>query len=282
MGDIPDTNTDYYEGGDSYEWPEIDNDCTYYWIEVDDSKVVPSEYPCPPGFVCGDVEATHSILVKDCGGITFHTERAGTANCPNEGGEVVVLNPNKPCPGDPVPYPRIASQDPDASGLFGGVFSDQYRTYDGVKKKIHAGTNIKTYQNQPIFSMFNGRVTWISDGLGDLGNYVQITTKLNGTECTILYGHLGTGGLPNLGDEVRAGDLIGYSDKNSENLAVAMEEGAEQHVHIEKWVGPYVWNKNYPHNLSLSRPNHVDPLDYFATEFDQNLNPINDCYVSTN
>ena len=149
----------------------------------------------------------------------------------------------KPCPGDPVPNPKIAPQK-GASGIKSGLFGCN-RFYSksicgGVKgSKKHAGIDIKSNYGDPIYATHDGTsrlVTQFKKGkVVGAGHYVEITSVINGSTVKILYFHLQKENRKS--GSVKAGDIIGYQG-DSGNLKNGIAQGyAESHVHIKMKIG---------------------------------------------
>jgi len=198
----------------------------------------------------------------------------GTVDCPTcptggDGGVGVNLGSKPPCPGDPVPNPQIASS--GSSGKKGGTFGctrvDPASSCGGVKGgKNHNGLDIKSNVNEKAFAMYGGTISSIRDTFSpgeykedSYGNFIVITTVINGITYNIKYNHLNSVSVIK-GQTIKGGDVIGLSGKtgNAGNLNVT------PHIHIQ------VYNSDWTKSLN--------PEDFLFTKFDSNYNPIpNNC-----
>ncbi len=249
--------------------------CDWEWIDFETTS--DGIWYDANGILTVGVSAKKSILSWECGFEQSSSVVSGSDPC-NPKDEIAVIDPNKPCPGDPVKNPEIAAQPEKASGKPGGLFSDKFRKESingALVSKIHAGLDVKANPGDPIYSMTSGTVTFIDRiGKGKLGHYVTVTFLLNGESHSVLYAHLQAQNLPKVNEKINTGDIIGISG-NSGNIVGSK---GEHHVHIELWKGAYTWNKNEKRNLKRSRPNHLDPRIIMGTKFDENLEPIkNNC-----
>lgn len=93
------------------------------------------------------------------------------------------------------------------------------------------------------------------------GNYVIITTIVDGNTYNIKYNHLNTVSV-SAGQPISAGDIIGLTG-NTGN-ANPPKSKVTPHIHLQ------VYNSNWSQSL--------DPADFLNTKFDSNYNTINyDC-----
>ena len=218
---------------------------------------------CPPGMIKDDngncVEPCPSGYVKDKDG-----------NCKK-----------KPCEGNPVEDVEIASQDPDKSGILGGMFGCNRIggscIGSGNRNKLHNGIDILNDEGEPIYSMYDGFVYNTPYQKGGAGYMVQIQSTLaNGEVIIHTYFHLQESGRVQASTDpknyVEAGQIIGYQGRSG-NLAGAIEKDiVESHVHIEtrSHDGSSSWD--YDDNYEA-----VDPRDYLETTIDDSGNTTDDC-----
>ena len=176
----------------------------------------------------------------------------------------------KPCAGDPVINPEIVSS--GSSGKKGGTFGctrTANATCGGVSgKKNHNGLDIKANVNENAFAMYSGTISSIRNTFSpgqykksSYGNFVIITTVINGSTYNIKYNHLNSVSVTQ-GQTINAGDIIGLSG-NTGN-ANPPTGTVIPHIHLQ------VFNSNWSQSL--------DPEDILTTKFDSNYNPIsNNC-----
>lgn len=174
----------------------------------------------------------------------------------------------KPCKGDPVEQLEIVSS--GSSGKSGGTFgctrTNKNDTCEGVKgKKHHDGVDIKSDLNSNVFSMHDGKVTLLRNTFSpgeytnrSYGNYVVVTSEINGVTFNIKYNHLNQVYVK-VGDEIKAGQIIGLSG-NTGN-ANPPNSNVTPHVHIQ------VYNSDWTRR--------INPLGLMNTKFDSNFNSIN-------
>jgi len=176
----------------------------------------------------------------------------------------------KPCVGNPVANVEIPS--PGKSGKKGGTFGctrkDSRETCGGIKgDRKHSGLDIKAEVNTNTFSMYDGKVSDIRNSFspgqykkGSLGNYIQVTTIINGETVFIKYNHLNQVNVKK-GDIIKAGDVIGLNG-NTGN-ANPLQGSVIPHIHLQ------VFNTQWE---------SINPLDFITTKFDNEFNPIHsDC-----
>ena len=106
----------------------------------------------------------------------------------------------KPCEGDPVLNPEIASS--GLSGKRGGTYGctrvDSNTSCEGrAGEKNHDGLDIKADINSNLFNMYAGAVTDIRNSFSpgqykyiSLGNFVVVRSVINGVTYNIKYNHL--------------------------------------------------------------------------------------------
>ena len=175
----------------------------------------------------------------------------------------------KPCKGDPVANIEIA---PSKLGKKGGTFGCTRKawkeTCGGVKgDKNHDGLDIKAEVNTNTFSMYDGKVADIRDRFSpgehkenSYGNFILVTTRINGETVFIKYNHLNEVHVK-IGDRIKAGDIIGLNG-NTGN-ANPPNDNVTPHIHLQ------VFNTKWE---------SINPLDFLTTKFDNQFNPIsNDC-----
>jgi murein DD-endopeptidase MepM/ murein hydrolase activator NlpD len=179
--------------------------------------------------------------------------------------EVVI----KPCAGDPVANPEIVSS--GSSGKKGGTFGctrTANTSCGGVYgKKNHDGLDIKAGVNKSVFAMYSGTISSIRNTFSpgeykkdSYGNFVVITTIINGVTRNIKYNHLNNVSVTQ--GPINVGDIIGLTgNTGNANPPVGT---VIPHIHLQ------VFNSNWSQSL--------DPEDYLKTKFDSNYNPVsNNC-----
>jgi len=193
-------------------------------------------------------------------------------NDPIHGCSIDSLPPttSKPCPGNPVKNPEIVSS--GASGKKGGTFGctrADNTTCGGVYgRKKHDGLDIKADVNENAFAMYSGTISSIRNTFSpgeykkdSYGNFVVITTVINGITYNIKYNHLNSVSVVK-GQTIKVGDIIGLTgntgNANPPNSKVI------PHIHLQ------VFNSNWSQSLN--------PEIYLQTKFDSNYNAIsNNC-----
>jgi hypothetical protein len=147
---------------------------------------------------------------------------------PGSGG---TINPrpltSKPCPGDPINNPRIASS--GNSGTYGGMFGCTRQggidCNNGIYNVYHGGMDIYSPVNSPLYAISSGKVTY-KGYLGSLGLCVQITS--DDGKLSVTYGHLNSCNLA-VGRLVNIGDQLGLTGKTGN----ANSPEIIPHVHIQ-------------------------------------------------
>ena len=174
----------------------------------------------------------------------------------------------KPCVGDPVANVEIApSKLGKKGGTFGCTRKAEEETCGGVKgDKYHSGLDIKAEVNTNTFSMYDGKVSDIRNSFSpggskseSYGNYILVTTIINGETVFIKYNHLNKVNVK-IGDRIKAGDVIGL---NGNTGNAAKDDDIIPHIHLQ------VFNTQWE---------SINPLDFLTTKFDNEFNPIShDC-----
>ena len=175
----------------------------------------------------------------------------------------------KPCVGNPVANVEIApSKLGKKGGTFGCTRKDYTQTCGGVRgNKKHDGLDVKAAINTNTFSMYDGKVSDIRNSFapgeyqfGSYGNFILVTTKINGETVFIKYNHLNEAHVKK-GDIIKAGDIIGLNG-NTGN-ANPPDDKIEPHIHLQ------VFNTKW---------GSLNPFNFITTKFDNQFNPIsNDC-----
>jgi murein DD-endopeptidase MepM/ murein hydrolase activator NlpD len=176
-----------------------------------------------------------------------------------------IIEPKKPCPGDPVPNPKIVSS--GASGKQGGTFGCTRQGGDNCQPpfdKRHDGMDIEAIPGSNTFAMYSGRVTNIRNTFSpgqylrnSYGNYVIIRFVSGSNTFSLKYNHLNQVDVEE-GQSVNTGDVIGTAG----NTGNAASSGVTPHIHLQ------VFNSSWE---------SIDPSDFLTTKFDNNYNPISNC-----
>ncbi len=225
---------------------------------------------CPEGYVFNPTTEQCDPICTT-GGKVYNTSTE-TCECPE--GTVEDREGNcvaKPCEGDPVRNPEIVSS--GTSGKKGGTFGctrkQSNKICAGIRgDKKHNGLDINAPINQNAFAMYSGTISSIRNTFSpgqykkdSYGNYVIITTIVDGNTYNIKYNHLNTVSV-SAGQPISAGDIIGLTG-NTGN-ANPPKSKVTPHIHLQ------VYNSNWSQSL--------DPADFLNTKFDSNYNTINyDC-----
>jgi len=90
-----------------------------------------------------------------------------------------------------------------------------------------------------------------------MGNYIQISSTINGKSVIFKYNHL-NGLNVKVGDQVSGGFIIGLTGTTG-NVSAAVTP----HVHIQA--------------QQTSNWECLNPKDYLSTKFDKNQNAVNNC-----
>ena len=179
-----------------------------------------------------------------------------------------------PCPGDILPDMEIA---PTVKGsIDGGRFGTDNRTDDYGRKKAHKGLDISAPVGTPFVAMHSGKVVFagynpvpstaipertcwvdIKDGVckKGFGNFVQVTSTVNGQSVAISYGHLSQIDV-RVGQTIEQGSVIGLSGITGN---ASSEAKINPHVHIEVYDTKDGWKA-------------IDPEPFLNTQFDANGN----------
>ena len=134
---------------------------------------------------------------------------------------------NKPCAGDPIKDPSIATSGASGQtgGMYGCVRQGGSNCSDGIYNKRHGGIDIYAPENSDLYSISAGKVTYVGY-ITDLGNCIQVTSSDNST--SILYAHLNSQSMKN-GDIVKIGGKLGLTGKTGN----ASDPSIIPHVHIQ-------------------------------------------------
>jgi hypothetical protein len=212
-------------------------------------------------------EITYSYVDWYVNGEFDHTQYIGSENTilnqyeqcygnlpPDEGSGGYSPPSDVPCLGDPVRNPNICptSSGSIKGGLFGCVRTTQNpNCSSGIYNTTHSGVDIKAPVGSNIYSMYPGTVKGNYYEENGLGYYTVISSEINGAIVDIYYGHLNYAVLEP-GSMVVNNTIIGIAGQSGN------AGGTIPHVHIKvKRFG-----------------NTIDPLPYFATEFDPNTGSV--------
>lgn len=160
--------------------------------------------------------------------------------------------------------PEIASS--GVSGKNGGRFG--LTRVDKFGNSIrHDGLDIASPVGSNLFAMYGGIVSDIRTSFStgeyvedSFGNYVQITSQVNGRTIVFKYNHLQNVSVDK-GQNISQGKIIGTTGRTG-NAA-----GAEvnPHVHITRW------------DISSSEWTLTDPEKYISAEYDSDGNLQSNC-----
>ena len=219
---------------------------------------------CPNGYVLNSTTNECESICKQ-EGRTYNTI---TEKCDCPLGQVEDKDGNcvkKPCKGDPVANVEIApSKLGKKGGTFGCTRKELTETCGGVRgNKKHDGLDVKAAVNTNTFSMYDGKVSDIRNSFspgeykdGSYGNYILVTTKINGETVYIKYNHLNEVHVKK-GDIIKAGDIIGLNG-NTGN-ANPPDDKIVPHIHLQ------VFNTKW---------GSLNPFNFLTTKFDNQFNPI--------
>ncbi len=213
-------------GGGGEGLPTVNTDdttftyCISYWVDFDDDE------SC--GMGC--VTASRSILITECFDVSYSSSDSDP--CDNSG-EVAVIDPNKPCPGDPLPNMEIASS--GASGKKGGTFG--YTRSKGTQ--FHDGVDLMASPGTVFNSILPGKVIYIENTFkrntyqrNSYGNYIVVRSTLSdGTIIDISYNHLNNT-FVSLGDTVNSQTTLGTTGLTGN----ASSENTNGHLHVKARV----------------------------------------------
>ena len=174
----------------------------------------------------------------------------------------------KPCPGNPVKDPEIASS--GVSGKKGGTYGctrvNAHSSCHGVRGlQFHNGIDIKAAPNSKVYSMYSGKVVSIRNSFApgqyeknSFGNFVVVRSTINGQTVYIKFNHLNSVSVSK--DQViSAGDILGLSGTTGNAGDHPGAKPIMPHIHIE------VFDSSW-HTLN--------PQPYLTTKFDANYNAI--------
>tara|TARA_R110000823_G_scaffold315678_2_gene449449 strand:- start:15578 stop:16864 length:1287 start_codon:yes stop_codon:yes gene_type:complete len=232
-------------GGGDYVPPNIDDNpdmgfyyCYAYWIDFDYSG------PCD-ATVCG----RQSILVTVCE--DFQMSAAGSDPCDEGIDEVAIIDPEGPCPGDPLKTMKVASSggSKERGGTFGDTRANNTQFHDGVDLKATPGTTFR-----PIKA---GRVIYVRDTFDtyeykkdSYGNKVIVRTTLDdGSILDLHYNHMDEV-FVRVGDEIDTNTLVGETGQTGN----AARESVVPHLHVKAQVtvnGVPVTKKDNRNNPAL-------------------------------
>jgi peptidase M23-like protein len=218
--------------------------CDWYWIDYNDSEEFTGENGEP------GVTATQSVLAYLCGDDRPENTANNDDPCNNESGDVAVIPPEGPCPGNPLEHMQITGYNQGVeSNVFGCVRTGKPTCKDGSHG--HWGMDLVAPIGTTVYAMYGGIVSWSSFDPEGWGNYIVIEGSINGVTTYMLYGHLDS--LPTISGEVAAGAPIGVSGDS--------ETSGEPHLHIE--FRQTSSGQNYTNSQKM------DPIGFLGTTFDQ-------------
>src|ERR1700744_5188482 len=114
---------------------------------------------------------------------------------------------------------------PWTSGSFGCVRDNSQRMHEGLDI-LHLQTDRRGEPTDPVMATADGTVMYFSthSGLSNYGNYIVVRHVIEGVEIYSLYAHLSAvrPGL-RIGEQVRAGEVIGTMGRTSSNEAIRKE-----------------------------------------------------------
>lgn len=163
--------------------------------------------------------------------------------------------PDKPCPGNPVKNPSIAPS--GGWNTKGGRYGEGVRTDRNTGlRRDHNGIDIQSPLNSPLYAMHGGTVVHAGYGK-DFGNFVIISSTINGSTVQTTYAHLNQINV-HKDQYIEQGAVFGLSG-NTGNA-----KGTIPHVHIEakefSGAGDKIGKR-------------VDPEKYIETKFDDKGKP---------
>ena len=89
------------------------------------------------------------------------------------------------------------------------------------RRNIHMGVDIWAPAGEPVYAVFDGEVVYTANHAqeGNYGGTIVLRHKIEGKEIFALYGHLSLKSLERsrAGQEIEAGDIIGWLGDKSEN-----------------------------------------------------------------
>jgi murein DD-endopeptidase MepM/ murein hydrolase activator NlpD len=94
----------------------------------------------------------------------------------------------------------------------------------------HYGVDYAGEGGDPVFAMYDGKVTKVGYSSTYGPNHVRTSSVINGTRYNVDYGHLSSASVVK-GQQVNAGNLIGLMGKEGNLAGTAFPP----HVHIAVW-----------------------------------------------
>jgi len=140
-----------------------------------------------------------------------------------------------------------------------GKISSGYgkRTING-KTQNHLGIDISVSPNSKIESPLDGVVISSRDGAGKCGGMIEILHDLGEKKITTLYCHL-NGREVSKGEEVKKGDIIGYTGGNTD--APYSKKGNSMGSHLHFGISEVIGNAK----------KKVDPMKYLEKDLETGL-----------
>jgi hypothetical protein len=168
--------------------------------------------------------------------------------------DLLVSDPTKPCPGDPIVDPNIA---PSGGWNENGA---QYGWTRSGGSQLHDGIDIAAELNTKLYAISNGEVTDVRNSFesgeyksNSYGNFVTIKTEANGMEFNLKYSHLNSVDVE-IGDIVNLGDQIGLTG-NTGNAQSKNGVPVIPHVHVSATT------------IIDNIEEGVDPENFMSTKF---------------
>lgn len=127
----------------------------------------------------------------------------------------------------------------------------------------HTGIDVEISPDQmdeaiAVYALKDGEVL-LSRWVSGYGGVLVLGTELNGSPCTILYGHLDIDrSTYQVGDEVRRGDILAYLGQAYSNET----DGERKHLHLAIHQGQEIHLAGYVQN-EAELLEWIDPLSLF-------------------
>lgn len=115
---------------------------------------------------------------------------------------------------------------------FGEYIEDRFTGY-------HVGLDFEAPANTPVYALMDGEVRF-ADWISGYGGVMTVLNIVNGTETTVLYGHLDPDSMSKVGETVLKGDQIGVLGEEGEET-----DGERTHLHLGVYGGEKIQLRGY-------------------------------------
>ena len=177
------------------------------------------------------------------------------ANCTGNNKKNPDYDINKPCSdcntADPIKSIQILGS--VGSGIKGGLYGNDARTYADGTPKAHRGYDIDMPIGTPIYAMFDGEVIQVQENHADLGKWIIIESNVGGKKIQMWYAHMND--IEVMGGQIIDRNFIIGKSGKSGNAGNPGSAGPHLHLAARKIINGK-WKK-------------VDPGEFLNSQIDE-------------